>query len=78
MLEPELFRMVFNYLDLRSISRVECCCVSLQGMVVETSIYRRRWLEVCERRGEDGGTVTQTPVESSRHYKMKLAEYYLR
>ena len=77
-LEPSLFRLVFDYLDLRSLARLECCCTTLQSMVVDTNIYRKKWVDVCERTGQSEGRGAQASVETSRYYKRKLSEYYLR
>ena len=81
--EPSLFLIVFDYLDVRSISRLETCCSQLQDMVVETSIYKRKWRGVSEKAGarrslEDVCTDELSQMESSRHFKKKLSEYYLR
>ena len=85
--EPSLFLIVFDYLDVRSISRLETCCSQLQDMVVETSIYKRKWRGVSESSGEgvlerkrleDIGKDVHSKMESSKHFKKKLSEYYLR
>ena len=82
-----MFLIVFSYLDVRSISRLESCCCQLQDMVVETSIYQRKWRGVSERSGdgvlnkrslEDIGIDEHSQIESSKHFKKKLSEYYLR
>ena len=59
----------------------------MQDMVVETSIYKRKWRGVSESAGdgvldrrslEDVGKDEVSQMESSRHFKKKLSEYYLR
>jgi hypothetical protein len=85
--EPSMFLIVFDYLDVRSISRLESCCWQLQDMVVETRIYKRKWRGASERAGdglldrrslEDVGKDELSQMESSRHFKKKLSEYYIR
>ena len=85
--EPSLLLTVFDYLDLRSISRLESSSSQLREMVVQTSIYKRRWKEIKQRTDEgsaDTGrrmkvdTEWDSKMESSRHFKKKLSEYYLR
>ena len=79
--------IIFDYLDLQSISRLESSCCHLRDMVVQTNIYRRRWKEVKQRTEEcsvDKGRLSevqeegQSKIEHSRHSKGKLSEYYLR
>ena len=86
-----MFEMIFNYLDIRSISRLESCCSLLRDLVVQTSIYKRRLRRISGRsRGEEeenrgdrrgkGEFVEEehSQVENSRHFKKKLYEYYHR
>ena len=75
--------IVFDFLDVRSISRLESCCCQLQDMVVETRIYKRKWRGVNEKAGarrslEDVGKEELSQMASSRHFKKKLSEYYIR
>ena len=85
-MEPSLFEMIFNYMDVRSISRLESCCSMLRDMVVQTNIYKRRWRRICTRRGEEDENMERkvvvdeefSQVENSRYFKKKLYEYYHR
>ena len=79
--------IIFEHLDLQSISRLESSCCQLRDMVVQTSIYRRRWKEVkqiTEEGSADKGRLTevqeegQSKIQRSLHFKGKLSEYYLR
>jgi len=86
MVEPSLFEMIFNYLDVRSLTRVESCCSILREVVVQNNIYKRRWRRVCLKRGEEKKMKEKkvvldkdlSQIENSRQFKKKLCEDYYR
>ena len=84
-----MFLIIFDYLDVRSISRLEACCIPLRDMVVQTSIYKRKLRSISGRSETDEVMVDKirqeefveeehSKIENSRHYKKKISEYYLR
>ena len=80
-IEPSLFDKVFSYLDHKSIASLERTCTVLRDVVMETRIYRRRFLaltdEVWTGEGLDEETYEQL-VQQSCKYKNKLFEHFYR
>eukprot|EP00092_Neocalanus_flemingeri_P002052 GFUD01002190.1.p1 GENE.GFUD01002190.1~~GFUD01002190.1.p1 ORF type:complete len:185 (+),score=48.11 GFUD01002190.1:213-767(+) len=89
LVEPSLFEMIFDYLDVTSISRLESCCGLMRDLVVQTSIYKRRLRRINGRRKEEESRGERrgqkefleeehSQVENSRHFKKKLYQYFYR
>ena len=78
--DPILMEMIFAYLDVETISRLEQCCHLLRHLVVENRIYRRRVSAAIRGGRWNGGgwlrkTVDDpTDLEISNYFKAKLIE----
>ena len=80
-IEPSLFDKVFSYLDHKSIASLERTCTVLRDVVMETRIYRRRFLALTDEvwTGEDLDEETyEQLVQQSCKYKNKLFEHFYR
>ena len=78
MVEPSLFKTIFEYLDLRSVLRLETTCTLLRDMVIQTRIYRRKHRVICGSLSTGDVLGEDLQIEESLHFKKKLADYFYR
>ena len=76
-----MFDSVFSFLDHKSILSLELTCTVLRDVVMETRIYRRRFLAISAETWTADSNENETyeeMVQQSCKYKNKLFEHFYR
>ena len=75
-----MFEMILDHLDVHSIFQVERFCTQLRALVVETSVYRRRFVVISSRTLQRRGLGEQREVSGFReeeNSQLECSKQYL-